>query len=72
MVKNPPANAGDIDSIPGSGKSSGGGNGSPLRYLLLPGEPHGQRGAWRAAVHGVIKSHTRLEQLSTHTGLLPS
>ena len=30
MVKNPPANAGDGDSIPGSGRSPGGGNGNPL------------------------------------------
>ena len=45
MVKNLPANAGDItdaDSIPGSGRSSGGGNGNPLQYSCLE-NPHGQR-----------------------------
>ena len=45
MVKNPPANAGNIGavgSIPGSGRSSGVGNGNPLQYFL-PGKSHGQR-----------------------------
>ena len=35
MLKNPPANAGDRGSIPGSGKSPGGGNGNPLQYSCL-------------------------------------
>ena len=38
VVKNPPANtgdAGDVDSIPGSGRSSGEGNGNPLQYSCL-------------------------------------
>ena len=35
MVKNPPVNAGDMGSIPGSGISSGGGNGNPLQYSCL-------------------------------------
>ena len=35
MVKNPPANVGDVDSIPGSGRSPGGGNGNPLQYSHL-------------------------------------
>ena len=45
MVKNPPANAGDTrdtDSIPGTGRSPGGGNDNPLQYFL-PGKLHGQR-----------------------------
>ena len=48
VVKNPPANAGDIrdhqklDSTPGSGRSSGGGHGKPLQYSW-PEESHGQR-----------------------------
>ena len=57
MVKNPPANAGDIrnlDLIPGLGRSSGGGHGNPP--VFLPGEFHGPRGAWWATVHGVAKS----------------
>ena len=33
MVKNPPANVGDVDPIPGSGRSPGGGNDNPLRIL---------------------------------------
>ena len=47
MVKNPPANAGDIrdtGSIPGSGRSPGGGNGNPLQ-LFLPGESPADRTA---------------------------
>ena len=45
MVKNPPASAGDIrdlDSIPESGRSRGGGHGSPTP-VFMPGESHGQR-----------------------------
>ena len=44
MVKNPLANAGDMDLIPGLGKSSGGENGNPLQYFCL-GNPT-DRGAW--------------------------
>ena len=63
VVKNPPASAGDIrdvGSIPGSGRSPGGGHGNPLENPM-------DRGAWRATVHRVAKSRTRLRQLSTHT-----
>ena len=63
-VKNLPVNAGDTGdagSIPGSGRSQGGGNGSPLQYACL-GNPM-DRGAWWATVHGVRESRTRL---STH------
>ena len=35
VVKNPPANAGDSSSIPGSGRSPGEGNGNPLEYYCL-------------------------------------
>ena len=49
MVKNLPANAGDLRSIPGSGRSSGEGN----RHSCL--ENSMDRGAWRATVHGVTK-----------------
>ena len=35
MVKNPPADAGDVDLIPGSGRSTGEGNGNPLQYSCL-------------------------------------
>ena len=66
VVKNLPANAGDIrdsSSIPGSGRSPGGGHGNPLQYSWLE-EPM-DRGAWQATVHRVAKSRTRLKQLST-------
>ena len=59
MVKNPSANAGDVrdmGSIPGSGRSPGGGNGNPLQYSCL--ENPMNRGAWWATVHGITKSQT--------------
>ena len=56
MVKNLPANAGDTGSIPGSGRSPGGGNGNLLQQSCL-GNPM-DRGAQRAIVHGVAKSWT--------------
>ena len=56
VVKNPPANAGDAGSVPGSGISPGGGNGTPLQYSYLR-NPR-DRGAWQAAILGVTKSWT--------------
>ena len=44
VVKNPSANAGDAGSIPGSGRSSGEGNGNPLQYSCLENPMDG--GAW--------------------------
>ena len=71
MVKNPSANAGDLSSVPGSGRSPEEGNGDPLQYSGL--ENPMDRGAWRATVRGVIKSWTRLSNRAhTHgeiTGL---
>ena len=55
MVKDPPANAGDAGSIPGSGRSPGEGNGDSLQYSCL--ENSINRGAWRATVHGVTESN---------------
>ena len=55
LVKNPPAMLG---SIPGSGRFSREGHGNPLQYSCL--ENPMDRGAWRATVHGVTKSQTRL------------
>ena len=46
-------NAGDLGSIPGSGRSPGGGNGNPLWYSCL--ENPMDRGAWRATVHRVAR-----------------
>ena len=67
VVKNPPADAGDISDtglIPGLGRSSGGGHGNPLQYSCL--ENPMDRGAWRATVHRMVKSWTQLKRLSTH------
>ena len=61
MVKNLPANAGasgDLGSIPGSGRSPGGGNGNSLQYSCL--ENPMDRGAWKATVHEITKSQTQL------------
>ena len=57
VVKNPSVNAGDIrdvSSIPGLGRSPGGGHGNPLRYSCL--ENPMDRGAWLATVHRVAES----------------
>ena len=70
MVKNLPDNAGDIrdmGSIPGSGRSPGGGHRNPLQYSCL--ESPMDRGAWQFTIHGTAKSWTRLKWLSMH---LPS
>ena len=67
VEKNLHANARDIgnmDLIPGSGRSPGGRNGNPLQYSCL--ESPMDRGAWQVTVHGITESDTS-EQLSTHT-----
>ena len=70
-------NVGILGSIPGLGKSPGGGHGNPLQYsfLRIPMD----RGAWRATVHGVAKSRIRLSDWTKHStatvrycGYLPS
>ena len=61
VLKNLPANAGDIRDvglIPGSGRSPGGGHGNSLQYSCL--ENPMDREAWRATVHGVAQSRTQL------------
>ena len=58
------ANAGDTGSIPGLGRSPGGGKGNPLQYSCL--ENPMDQGAWCITVHGVAKSLTQLRRLSTH------
>ena len=50
-------NMGDLGSIPGSGRSPGGGNGKPLQYSCL-GNPIDRGGAWWATVLGVAESDT--------------
>ena len=67
VVKNPTANAGevrDVGSIPGLGRSLGGGHGNPLQYPCL--ENPKDRGTQRAMVHRITKSWTPQKLLSTH------
>ena len=72
MLKNPPANAGDmgdLGSVPGLGRSPGEGHGNPLQYSCL--ENPMDRGDWQAMVHRVTKSWILLKQqhtaMCTHT-----
>ena len=58
MVKNLPANVGDVGLISESGKSPEEGNGNPLQYSST--ENFMDRGAWWATAHGVAKGRTRL------------
>ena len=53
VVQNPPASAGDVGFIPGSGKSPGEGNGNSVQYSCL-GNPMDRRG-WQATVHAVTE-----------------
>ena len=61
VLKNSPASAGDVGSIPKSGRSPGGGHDSPRQENPM------DIGAWLATVHRVVKSQTQLERLSMHT-----
>ena len=70
MVKNLPANAGDVCLIPDLGRSPGEGSGNLPQYSCLGN--HMDRGAWQAIVHGVTKSQTQLSKCDvqytgTHT-----
>ena len=65
MVKNPPANAGDVVSIPGWRRSLGEGNGNTHQYSCL--ENPMDRGAWRVTVHGVTKELDMAEATNTFT-----
>ena len=70
VVKNLPANAGDIRDvglIPGPGRSLGGGRGNPLQYSCL--ENPMDRGAWWATVYGVTKSWTWLKRCSRSSSM---
>ena len=69
-VKASASNAGDQGSIPGLGRSPGEGNGNPLQYSCL--ESPRDRGAWWAAVYGVVQSQTRLKRLSSSSSSRPS
>ena len=63
MVKNSPANAGNMGFIPGSGGSPGEGSGNPLQYSCLGN--HMDREAWWATVHGVANNHGVVRQQLT-------
>ena len=64
MVKNLPAKAGDMYSIPGSGRSLGEGNGNPLQTFCLGNSM--DRGNWRAIQSMGCKEQHVTEQLSMH------
>ena len=64
VVKNLPANAGDASLVPGSGRSTGGGNGNPFQYSCLGNPNPMDRGAWQATVHGVTKELDMTLQLN--------
>ena len=59
VVKDPPDNAGDLGSIPESGRSTAEGNGNPLQYSYL--ENPMDRGVWQATVHGITRVGYKLE-----------
>ena len=61
-VKTTASNVENPGSIPGSGRSPGEGNGSPLPYFCLENPMVG--GAWWATVHGVAKSRTQLSDFT--------
>ena len=67
MVKNPATNAAEAGSIPGPGRSPGGGNGKPLQYSCL--ENPLESGAWWTTVHGVAKLDT-IEHTHMHASSL--
>ena len=73
VVKNPPANAGDVrlaGSIPGSGRSPGGGHGNPLQYSCLE-NPHGQSSLVGYSPWGHTESETTEATWRTHTPMEP-
>ena len=63
VIKNPPASAVGVGSIPVLGRSLGGGNGNPLQYSCL-GNPM-DRGVWRATVNGVTQRSIQLSDYTT-------
>ena len=68
VVKNLPANAGDLGSISGAGRSPGEGNDNLLQYSCLKNSMN--RGVWQVTIHRVPKSQTRLSaraRAHTHT-----
>ena len=70
VAKDSACNARDTGSIPGLGRSPGGGHDNPLQYSCL--ENSKDREAWQAIVHRVTKSQTQLKQFSTALKNYPS
>ena len=64
-VKNPPASAGNVSLIPGSGRAPGEGNGNPLQYSCLKNSM--DRGALWAIVHRVAKELDATKYIHTNT-----
>ena len=63
VVKNLPVDAGDTGSIPGSGRSPGGGHGNSTQYPCM--ENSKDRGGWQATIHGVAENRKWLGDLTT-------
>ena len=61
-------NTGDVDSVPGSGRSPEEGNGNPLQYSCL--EKFMDRGAWWATVHVATDTSEAIEHTHTHTSII--
>ena len=61
-VKASACNAGDLGPVPESGRSPGEGNGNPLQYSCLENPMEGE--VWKATVHGVAMSRTRLSNFT--------
>ena len=70
VVKNPPASAGDMGSVPELGRSLGEGNSHPLQYSCLGTLM--DRGAWQAVVHGVIKESDTTQRLNNNNPVISS
>ena len=64
------SNAGDLGSIPGLGRSLGGGNGNPFRFSCL--ENPMDRAAWQVTVHSITESDTTPSIKHTHTHAFPN
>ena len=72
MVKNLPANAGDAGSIPGSGRSPGGGNGNPFQYSCLENSMDRGAGGLQSMGserigHDWVSTHTRKITMNSYT-----
>ena len=63
--KEPACNVGDLDSVPGLGRSPGEGHGNPLQYFCLENPMDG--GSWRATLHVVTERWTQLSTAQQHS-----